>query len=76
MGYFEFAHKGTLFLDEIEGMSTALQLKLLRVIQEKEVLRVGGNRVINVNVRIIAATNENLEVLVQKGNFEKICTTA
>lgn len=71
MGYFEFAHKGTLFLDEIEGMSTALQLKLLRVIQEKEVLRVGGNRVINVNVRIIAATNENLEVLVQKGEFRK-----
>ena len=52
-------------------MSTALQLKLLRVIQEKEVLRVGGNRVINVNVRIIAATNENLEVLVQKGEFRK-----
>lgn len=71
MGYFEFAHRGTLFLDEIEGMSTSLQLKLLRVIQEKEVLRVGGSRIINVNVRIIAATNENLEVLVQRGEFRK-----
>lgn len=71
MGFFEFAHRGTLFLDEIEGMSKALQLKLLRVIQEKEVLRIGGNSVINVDVRIIAATNENLGDLVQAGGFRK-----
>lgn len=71
MGFFEFAHRGTLFLDEIEGMSKALQLKLLRVIQEKEVLRIGGNSVINVDVRIIAATNENLGDLVQSGEFRK-----
>lgn len=71
MGFFEFAHRGTLFLDEIEGMSKALQLKLLRVIQEKEVLRIGGNSVINVDVRIIAATNENLGESVRLGGFRK-----
>ncbi len=71
MGYFEFAHKGTLFLDEIEGMSQSLQLKLLRVIQEKEVLRVGGNRIISVDVRMIAATNEDLEKKVLNGEFRK-----
>lgn len=70
-GYFEFAHRGTLFLDEIEGMSQLLQLKLLRVIQEKEVLRVGGNKVISVDVRIIAATNENLRGMVRDGTFRK-----
>ncbi len=71
MGYFEFAHKGTLFLDEIEGMSQLLQLKLLRVIQEKEVLRVGGNRVIHVDVRIVAASNQNLFEMVKRGEFRK-----
>lgn len=71
MGFFEFAHKGTLFLDEIEGMSPLLQLKLLRVIQEKEVLRVGGSRVISVDVRIITATNEDLMELVKNGGFRK-----
>lgn len=71
MGYFEFAHKGTLFLDEIEGMSPLLQLKLLRVIQEKEVMRVGGKKIVHVDVRIVAATNENLVELVQKGEFRK-----
>lgn len=71
LGLFEFAHKGTLFLDEIEGMSADLQVKLLRVIQEKEVLRVGGNKIISVDVRIIAATNENLMKLVENGTFRK-----
>lgn len=71
LGLFEFAHKGTLFLDEIEGMSANLQVKLLRVIQEKEVLRVGGNKIISVDVRIIAATNENLVTLVENGSFRK-----
>ncbi|WP_313370919.1 sigma 54-interacting transcriptional regulator, partial [Sedimentibacter sp.] len=71
LGLFEFAHKGTLFLDEIEGMSANLQVKLLRVIQEKEVLRVGGSKIISVDVRIIAATNENLVTLVENGSFRK-----
>ena len=71
IGFFEFAHKGTLFLDEIEGMSPLLQVKLLRVIQEQEVVRVGGHRVIHVDVRIIAATNEQLVELVQRGEFRK-----
>ena len=64
LGLFEFAHMGTLFLDEIEGMSFNLQSKLLRILQEKEVIRIGGDRVINVDVRIIAATNEDIKELV------------
>ena len=51
-GLFEFAHEGTLFLDEVEGMSMAMQVKLLRVLQEREIMRVGGNQIINVNVRM------------------------
>ena len=54
-GLFEFAHHGTLFLDEVEGMSPALQVKLLRVLQEHEIMRVGGNKIISVDVRIVAA---------------------
>ena len=70
-GLFEHAHRGTLFLDEIEDMSPLLQVKLLRVLQEKEIMRVGGSKLINVDVRIIAATNENLEEKVKKGQFRK-----
>lgn len=70
-GLFEFAHKGTLFLDEVEGMSTALQCKLLRVLQEREIMRVGGNRIISVDVRIVAATNEALERRVEEGSFRR-----
>ena len=70
-GLFEFAHKGTLFLDEVEGMSTALQCKLLRVLQEREIMRVGGNRIIAVDVRIVAATNEDLERRVEEGGFRR-----
>ncbi|MGE5627257.1 MAG: sigma-54 interaction domain-containing protein [Solirubrobacterales bacterium] len=70
-GLFEFAHMGTLFLDEIEAMSLNLQSKLLRILQEKEVVRIGGDRVISVDVRIIATTNENLEELIHKGRFRK-----
>lgn len=70
-GFFEFAHRGTLFLDEIEDMSPALQLKLLRVLQEKEIMHIGGDRIIKVDVRIIAATNQNLEELVQLGKIRK-----
>ena len=68
-GLFEFAHRGTLFLDEVEGMSPALQVKLLRVLQEQEIMRVGGNKIISVDVRIVAATNENLEKRVEEGSF-------
>lgn len=71
LGLFEYAHHGTLFLDEIEDMSNALQIKLLRVLQEKEIMRVGGNQIIKVDVRIIAASNQDLYELVQKGKFRK-----
>lgn len=71
LGLFEFAHMGTLFLDEIEGMSLGLQAKLLRVIQEREVMRIGGDSIINIDVRIIAATNEDLRELVKRGSFRK-----
>ncbi len=70
-GLFEFAHQGTLFLDEVEGMSPALQVKLLRVLQEREIMRVGGNQIIHVDVRIVAATNEELEQKVAKGTFRQ-----
>lgn len=70
-GLFEFAHKGTLFLDEVEGMSQAMQVKLLRVLQEREIMRVGGNQIINVDVRLVAATNESLEDMVEKGTFRR-----
>lgn len=71
LGLFEYAHRGTLFLDEIEDMSSALQLKLLRVLQEKEIMHVGGDKIIKVDVRIIAATNQNLEELVRQGKIRK-----
>ena len=70
-GLFELAHRGTLFLDEVEGMSTAMQVKLLRALQEREVMRVGGNRSIHVDVRIVAATNESLEQRVREGTFRR-----
>ncbi|WP_326911352.1 sigma-54 interaction domain-containing protein [Sedimentibacter sp. MB31-C6] len=69
LGLFEFAHKGTIFLDEVEAMSPSLQVKLLRVIQEREIMRVGGNKIISIDVRIIATSNESLENLVAKGSF-------
>lgn len=69
LGLFELAHNGTLFLDEVNQLSPALQSKLLRVIQERTVIRVGGTRMIPVNVRIIAASNESLKKKVQAGLF-------
>jgi len=69
LGLFEYAHKGTIFLDEVEGMSSSLQIKLLRVIQEREIMHVGGNKIISIDVRIIAAANESLEELVAVGKF-------
>ncbi|MBF0229037.1 MAG: sigma 54-interacting transcriptional regulator [Desulfamplus sp.] len=68
-GKFEMAHKGTIFLDEIGTMDISVQVKLLRVLQEKEFERVGGHETIKVDVRIIAATNSNLESMVEKGTF-------
>ena len=70
-GLFEHAHMGTIFLDEIEDMSPSLQVKLLRVLQEKEIMRVGGTKIINVDVRIIAATNINIETMVRNGQIRK-----
>ncbi|MEA1970657.1 MAG: sigma-54 dependent transcriptional regulator, partial [Thermodesulfobacteriota bacterium] len=70
-GLFEMAHKGTIFLDEIGELSPFLQVKLLRVVQEKTFRRVGGARDISVDVRIISATNQNLEERVKTGNFRE-----
>ncbi|HPG32260.1 MAG: sigma 54-interacting transcriptional regulator [Lentimicrobiaceae bacterium] len=68
-GKFELAHGGTLFLDEIGEMPVEMQVKLLRAIQEGAITRVGGNKQIPVDVRIIAATNKNLKEEIEKGNF-------
>ncbi len=68
-GLFEQADGGTLFLDEIGDMAVSLQSRLLRVLQEMQVMRVGGSRIININVRIIAATNQNLEQKIRDGSF-------
>ncbi len=68
-GRFELADKGTLFLDEIGEISPAFQAKLLRVLQEQEFERVGGNHTIKVDVRIVAATNRNLEEAVSRNEF-------
>ncbi len=68
-GKFELANKGTIFLDEIGTMDLSVQVKLLRVLQEKEFERVGGHQTIKADVRIIAATNSNLEDMVEKGRF-------
>ena len=70
-GKFELADKGTLFLDEIGEMDLNMQSKLLRVLQEKELTRVGGNDLLNVDARIIVSTNRNLSEEVKKGNFRE-----
>lgn len=70
-GLFEAAHKGSIFLDEIGELPLPMQVKLLRVIQERSFLRVGGTEAIEVDVRIIAATNRNLAEEVQKGKFRE-----
>ncbi len=71
MGFFELAHRGTIFLDEIGEMPLQLQSKLLRVLEERKVMRVGGSRNIDVDVRIISATNKNLFQLVERGEFRE-----
>lgn len=68
-GRFELAHGGTLFLDEVGDISASFQAKLLRVLQEREFERVGGNRTIKVDVRLICATNRDLERMVQRGEY-------
>ncbi len=68
-GYFELAHKGTIFLDEIGELPLALQVKLLRVLEDKLVMRIGAKDAIPVDVRVIAATNRDLESMVSKGEF-------
>ena len=70
-GKFEAAHNGTLFLDEIADMSLAAQAKVLRALQEKKVQRVGNEKDISVNVRVIAATNKNLKKEIEEGRFRE-----
>ena len=70
-GRFEAAHGGTIFLDEINSVSYTLQVKLLRVLQEHEFERVGDTKTINVDCRIISATNRNLEDLIDEGTFRE-----
>jgi two-component system response regulator HydG len=70
-GKFRQADGGSIFLDEVSEMSLAMQVKLLRVLQEREIVRVGGDEVIKIDVRVIAATNRNLIEEVEKGNFRE-----
>lgn len=70
-GIFELANEGTLFLDEVADLPLPLQVKLLRVLQDQEFMRVGGVKPIQVNVRIIAATNKDMEKLLQNGEFRE-----
>jgi two-component system nitrogen regulation response regulator NtrX len=71
IGKFELAHKGTIFLDEVGDMSLKTQAKVLRVLQEGEVERIGSQKTLQVDVRVIAATNKKLEDLIEKGDFRE-----
>lgn len=71
IGKFEEANKGTLFLDEIGEMDISLQAKLLRVLQEREIIRIGSNQIVPIDVRVIVATHKNLQEEVKKGNFRE-----
>lgn len=71
LGKFELAHQGTIFLDEIGDLPSSLQPKLLRVLQEKTIDRVGGKKPIPIDVRVIAATNKDLETMVKNGSFRE-----
>jgi DNA-binding NtrC family response regulator len=70
-GRFELANEGTLFLDEIGNMTASTQAKVLRVLQEREFERLGGSRTVKVDVRLVAATNKNLEEAIQRGEFRE-----
>jgi two-component system nitrogen regulation response regulator NtrX len=74
-GKFDLAHEGTLFLDEIGDMSLKAQSKTLRILQEQKFERVGGSRTIHVDVRVIAATNKDLEAEIEKGRFRDDSTS-
>jgi formate hydrogenlyase transcriptional activator len=69
IGRFELAHQGTIFLDEVEDIPLDLQSKLLRVLQEQEFERLGSSRTLRVDVRVVAATNANLEQMVEEKKF-------
>ena len=69
VGVIEMANKGTLFLDEIGDLPIGLQVKLLKVIQEKNIVKIGGTRPIKVDFRLVSATNENIEKMVTAGTF-------
>ncbi|MCX5908866.1 MAG: sigma-54 dependent transcriptional regulator, partial [Deltaproteobacteria bacterium] len=69
IGHFEMAHEGTLFLDEVSELSLPTQAKILRSLQEREFIRVGGSKTISVDVRLISATNKNLEEMMAQGTF-------
>ena len=71
LGKFEQANNGTILLDEISEMPLALQSKLLRILQEKECERVGGNKTIKLNVRVLSGTNQNIEAMVENGSFRR-----
>jgi DNA-binding NtrC family response regulator len=71
IGKFELAHRGTLFLDEIGELSPALQVKLLRVLEERKIMRVGGSDLIEVDFRLIAATHRDLDKMVEDGKFRE-----
>ena len=71
IGKIELASGGTLFLDEIESISAAMQLKLLRVLEQREIEKLGGNKLVKVNMRIITATNQNLEQMVERGDMRE-----
>src|SRR5690606_15431470 len=70
-GLFELAHQGTIFLDEIGELEESVQAQLLRVLQEGEVMRIGDERVIPINIRVIAASNRNFERMVKNGEFRE-----
>lgn len=70
-GFFELAHEGTIFLDEIAEISFNLQARLLRVLEEREVMRIGDDRIIPVNIRVISATNKDLQLYVEQGKFRE-----
>ena len=74
-GKFEIAEGGTVFLDEIGDISLKTQTDLLRVLQEREIVRVGGNQHIHVDFRCVAATNKTLEQLIEEGRSAPICFT-
>ncbi len=70
-GFFEMAHKGTLFLDEIGELPLAMQVKFLRILQDREIIRIGATKVKKVDVRFIAASNRNLDDAVKEGSFRR-----